>query len=60
MSTTDDALYCSCCGRMLPRRKLHALGDGSNYICRRCGLWVALRPRRDRVEEQGQPDSGAG
>jgi hypothetical protein len=38
---------CSCCGRNLPRRKLHALGAQNAYICRRCGLWVALRLRGD-------------
>lgn len=53
MSVPEEALRCSCCGRVLPRRKLHALGDGGTYICRRCGLWVAVRPRRDRVEEPG-------
>jgi len=33
---------CSCCGWSKPRTALHAL-DGGAYICRRCGLWVALR-----------------
>ena len=44
----DDVseLTCSCCGRTYPRRRLHALSDTA-YICRRCGLWVALRLRPD-------------
>jgi len=40
---TDAFVVCSCCGRDLPRRKVHALNGGAAYICRRCGLWVALR-----------------
>lgn len=50
MAETDIA--CSCCGRHLPRRRLHALGDTGAYICRRCGLWVALRLH-------GDPDDGS-
>ena len=38
---------CDCCGRSMPRAKLHAVGDPPSYICRRCGLWIALRWRRD-------------
>lgn len=38
---------CSCCGRILPRRKLHSLHHGAAYICRRCGAWVALWWRKD-------------
>ena len=45
----DDTLVaCSCCGRDLPRSKVHALEDGKALICRRCGLWVALWWRGDR------------
>lgn len=43
MPTAVEQVHCSCCRRELPRRKLHALEDGNAYICRRCGLWVALR-----------------
>jgi hypothetical protein len=39
-------MECACCGRQKLRKKLHAL-PGGVYICRRCGLWVALRLRRD-------------
>ena len=39
-------LNCSCCGRVYPRRRLHALSDAI-FICRRCGLWVAFRLRTD-------------
>lgn len=42
---------CSCCGRSLPRQKVHALHTPNAYICRRCGLWVALRPRRDQIDQ---------
>lgn len=44
-------LSCSCCGRSKPRAALHALNGGA-YICRRCGLWVALRLRSDRSTDQ--------
>lgn len=44
-------LTCSCCGRNKPRAALHALERGA-YICRRCGLWVALRLRRDPASER--------
>lgn len=47
MTIAAEQFHCSCCGRELPRRKLHALEDRNAYICRRCGLWVALRrPKR--------------
>jgi predicted SprT family Zn-dependent metalloprotease len=50
----DAALHnCSCCGRELPRKRLHELGEGEAFICRRCGLWVATRWRADRVEPVG-------
>ncbi|CAN5190398.1 hypothetical protein BH11ACT3_BH11ACT3_19960 [soil metagenome] len=39
---------CSCCGRILPRSKVHSLHHGSAYICRRCGFWVAFQWRGDR------------
>lgn len=38
---------CSCCGRILPRRKVHSLHHGAAYICRRCGFWVASQWRGD-------------
>jgi predicted RNA-binding Zn-ribbon protein involved in translation (DUF1610 family) len=43
-----DQAVCSCCGRTLPRRKVHSLHHGSAYICRRCGFWVAFQWRGDR------------
>ena len=46
----DSSVQCSCCGRTLPRLKVHRMSDGAGYICRRCGLWIALRPRNDRLE----------
>lgn len=39
---------CSCCGRVLPRAKVHSLHHGSAYICRRCGFWVTFQWRGDR------------
>jgi uncharacterized Zn finger protein len=40
---------CSCCGRMRPMRKLHRLRTNEPvFICRRCGLWVAITPRSTR------------
>jgi|GEM_PF-881085 len=39
---------CSCCGRILPRGKVHSLHHGAAYICRRCGFWVAFQWRGDR------------
>ena len=46
--TIGDALVeCSCCGRSLSRRKVHALSRQAGFLCRRCGLWIALRPRSD-------------
>lgn len=42
-----DRVTCTCCGRVLPRDRVHALSGGA-YICRRCGLWVAVRLRSDR------------
>lgn len=41
--------HCACCGRSYPRRKLHDVGGTGTLICRRCGLWVAVRQRRDRL-----------
>lgn len=41
------ATACSCCGRCFRRRKLHDVGGTGTLICRRCGLWVALRTRAD-------------
>ena len=41
--TTADQFACSCCGRPLPRAKLHALQATDAFVCRRCGLWIALR-----------------
>jgi len=42
---------CSCCGRTLPRRKVHSLHHGACYICRRCGFWVAFQWRGDRKDQ---------
>lgn len=39
MTTPTVQHSCSCCGRELPRRKLHALAHDNAFICRRCGLW---------------------
>ena len=44
----EPAIGCSCCGRTLPRRKVHALSGGAGFVCRRCGLWIAVRLRNDR------------
>lgn len=49
MTTTGETLHCSCCEREYPRRKLHALREGGAYVCRRCGLWIALRLRSDQA-----------
>lgn len=46
---SQDSRECSCCGRSKPRRALHALDGGASYICRPCGLWVALRLKGDTV-----------
>lgn len=43
----EGAYKCDCCGRELPRKRLHAIGEPPSYICRRCGLWVAMRRRQD-------------
>ena len=43
----EQTVVCSCCGRDLPGRKVHALEGGAAYIRRRCGLWVAWRWRGD-------------
>ncbi len=48
--TTDKDFVCSCCGRAYERRRLHALGENA-FICRRCGLYVALRLRHDPVDD---------
>jgi predicted SprT family Zn-dependent metalloprotease len=48
--TEEGQLYCACCGRDLPREKLHSLNVGAAYICRRCGRWVAFLWRGDRPE----------
>jgi len=48
LMATDEDVACTCCGRHLPRKKLHSLGDDRAFICRRCGWWVALRLHRDR------------
>ncbi|HAM26188.1 MAG TPA: hypothetical protein DCP11_05620 [Microbacteriaceae bacterium] len=46
--TSDPETYCSCCGRTLPRTKLHDIGSTGVYICRRCARWVAFTWRGDR------------
>jgi hypothetical protein len=45
--SAEKTVVCSCCGRDRPRRNVHMLDGGAAYICRRCGLWVALRWRRN-------------
>jgi catechol 2,3-dioxygenase-like lactoylglutathione lyase family enzyme len=40
--TPSDHLRCGCCGRSLPARRVHELGDTPGvYLCARCALWVA-------------------
>lgn len=43
----ESGFHCDCCGRQMPRKKLHMIGEPPSYICRRCGLWVALRRQPD-------------
>lgn len=50
VSMQTQTEHCSCCGRAKSRMGLHALAGGA-FICRRCGLWVALRFRRDQVDD---------
>jgi predicted amidophosphoribosyltransferase len=38
----ETQLNCSCCGRDLPRAKLHSLNHGAAHICQRCGRWIAF------------------
>jgi len=41
-TTPSDLLRCGCCGRSLPARRVHELGDTPGvYVCARCALWVA-------------------
>ena len=41
-TTPSDHLRCGCCGRSLPARRVHELGDTPGvYLCARCALWVA-------------------
>jgi catechol 2,3-dioxygenase-like lactoylglutathione lyase family enzyme len=41
-TTPSDLLRCGCCGRFLPARRVHELGDTPGvYVCARCALWVA-------------------
>jgi predicted SprT family Zn-dependent metalloprotease len=46
--TTERSAECTCCDRVLPLSRLHQLNGDDSYICRRCGLWVALSPRSTR------------
>ncbi len=48
MISVEQSAECSCCGRTLPLHRLHRLSGDAAYICRRCGLWVALSPRSTR------------
>lgn len=43
------ATDCACCGRSYARRKLHDVGGTGTLICRRCGMWIALRAPKDRL-----------
>lgn len=52
----DVEFHCSCCGRELPREKLHSLNGGAAYICRRCGRWVAFLWRGDRARPAAEAD----
>lgn len=45
----DLVTECACCGRPYPRRKLHDVGGTGTLICRRCGMWIALRAPRDQL-----------
>jgi catechol 2,3-dioxygenase-like lactoylglutathione lyase family enzyme len=39
--TPADHLRCGCCGRSLPARRVHELGDTPGvYLCAGCALWV--------------------
>jgi catechol 2,3-dioxygenase-like lactoylglutathione lyase family enzyme len=41
-TTHSDHVRCGCCGRSLPARRVHELGDTPGvYLCARCALWVA-------------------
>ncbi len=51
--SSETQYYCSCCGRDLPRAKLHSLNGGAAFICRRCGRWVAFLWRGDKPELAG-------
>ena len=46
----DATVQCACCGRTYARRKVHALSGEAGFVCRRCGLWIALRLRNDKFE----------
>lgn len=51
--SSETQYFCSCCGRDLPRAKLHSLNDGAAFICRRCGRWVAFLWRGDKPKFAG-------
>ncbi len=53
--TVGEELECSCCERVLPRPRLHALNTPNSYICRRCGLWIVFRLRSDELNEHDRP-----
>ena len=46
-TSRSDLRRCGCCGRSLPARRVHELGDTPGvYVCARCALWVAGRLSR--------------
>jgi catechol 2,3-dioxygenase-like lactoylglutathione lyase family enzyme len=41
-TTPSDHLRCGCCGRSMPARRVHELGNTPGvYMCVGCALWVA-------------------
>jgi predicted SprT family Zn-dependent metalloprotease len=50
----EPQVVCACCGRKRRRRQVHALSGEARYVCRRCGLWIALRPFNDKRDKPGQ------
>jgi transposase len=50
--STDSTVVCSCCGKTRQRHQVHALEGGVGFVCRRCGLWIALRPHNDKGRDR--------
>ena len=54
-TTPSGHLRCGCCGRFLPARRVHELGDTPGvFICHRCALWAAGRLSRFPVVRLGR------